>query len=174
MVKEILTDDRGRARGVAYFDATGQLAGAARRHRHRLRLRHRVRAAAAELQEPRCFPNGLGNRYDQVGRNLQGHHYTGAMGYFDFETYDDVGPGASIAISDYNHGTPGLCGGGMLANEFIRLPIHMIDRLPRGHAALGPGAQAGHAPLAQAQHRRSWADAADSHGRRPGHASIQP
>ena len=56
----------------------------------------------------RLFPNGLGNRYDQVGRHLQGHHYTGAVGYFDFETYDDVGPGASIAITDYNHGTPGL------------------------------------------------------------------
>ena len=33
---------------------------------------------------------------------------------------------------DYNHGTAGLCGGGMLANEFIRLPIHMVDRLPQG------------------------------------------
>jgi hypothetical protein len=79
-----------------------------------------------------------------VGRNLQGHHYTGAMGFFDFDTYDDVGPGASIAISDYNHGTPGLCGGGMLANEFIRLPIHMVDRLPKARRA-GASAQAGHA-----------------------------
>ena len=61
----------------------------------------------------RLFPNGIGNRYDQVGRNLQGHHYTGAIGFFDFDTYDDVGPGASIAITDYNHGTPGLCGGGL-------------------------------------------------------------
>jgi hypothetical protein len=34
----------------------------------------------------------------------------GAAGYFDFDTYDDVGPGASIAVSDYNHGTPGLTG----------------------------------------------------------------
>ena len=67
------------------------------------------------------------------------------MGYFDYEIYDDVGPGASIAITDYNHGTPGLCGGGMLANEFIRLPIHMIDRLPAGHAALGTRPQTGHA-----------------------------
>ena len=80
--------------------------------------------------QSRLFPNGLGNRYDLVGRNLQGHHYTGAVGFFNFDTYDDVGPGASIAVSDYNHGTPGLVGGGMLANEFIRLPIHMVDRLP--------------------------------------------
>jgi choline dehydrogenase-like flavoprotein len=78
----------------------------------------------------RLFPNGIGNRHDQVGRHLQGHHYTGAVGFFDFDTYDDVGPGASIAVADYNHGTPGLCGGGALCNEFIRLPIQMIDRLP--------------------------------------------
>ena len=26
----------------------------------------------------------------------------------------------------------------MLANEFIRLPIHMVDRVPARHAALGP------------------------------------
>jgi hypothetical protein len=82
------------------------LAGAALRSCRGLRLRSRVGAPAAEFEEP-PFPNGLGNRYDQVGRNLQGHHYTGAIGYFDFDTYDDVGPGASIAISDYNHGTPG-------------------------------------------------------------------
>jgi len=137
-VKEILTDDRGRARGVSYFDASG-------------RLQEQpadfvvVSACAIESarlllnSKSRLFPNGLGNRYDQVGRHLQGHHYTGAVGFFDFETYDDVGPGASIAISDYNHGTPGLCGGGMLANEFIRLPIHMVDRLPEHTPRWGLG-----------------------------------
>ncbi len=58
-----------------------------------------------------CSRNGLGNRYDWVGRNLQGHTYSGAVGLFDSETYDDLGPGASIAICDYNHGNPGLAGG---------------------------------------------------------------
>jgi choline dehydrogenase-like flavoprotein len=99
----------------------------------------------------RLFPNGLGNRYDQVGRHLQGHHYTGAIGYFDFETYDDVGPGASIAVTDYNHGTPGLCGGGMLANEFIRLPIHMVDRVPK----VTPRWGLGHKQAMRAWHKRS-------------------
>ena len=51
MVKEILTDDRGRARGVAYFD-DGPLAGAAFRHRRGFRLRHGVRAPAAEFEKP--------------------------------------------------------------------------------------------------------------------------
>jgi choline dehydrogenase-like flavoprotein len=130
-ITEILTDDRGRARGVAYVDERGN---------QQVQSADIVIVSACAIEsarlllnsKSRLFPNGIGNRYDQVGRHLQGHHYTGATGYFDFETYDDVGPGASIAITDYNHGTPGLYGGGMLANEFIRLPIHMIDRLPPG------------------------------------------
>jgi hypothetical protein len=91
MVKEVLTDDRGRARGVAYFDANGHL-------QEQLADIVVVSGGATESarlllnSKSRLFPNGLGNRYDQVGRNLQGHHYTGATGYFDFDTYDDVGP----------------------------------------------------------------------------------
>ncbi len=150
MVKEILTDERGRALGVAYFDERGHL-------QEQLADLVVVSSCATETarlllnSKSRLFPDGLGNRYDQVGRNLQGHHYTGAVGYFDFETYDDVGPGATIAISDYNHGTPGLCGGGMLANEFIRLPIHMIDRLPEGTPRWGLE----HKKAMRAWHKRS-------------------
>jgi len=150
MVKEILTDERGRARGVAYFDERGHL-------QQQLSDLVIVSGCATETarlllnSRSRLFPGGLGNRYDQVGRNLQGHHYTGAVGYFDFETYDDVGPGATIAISDYNHGTPGLCGGGMLANEFIRLPIHMVDRLPANTPRWGLGHKQG----MRAWHKRS-------------------
>lgn len=128
-VKEILTDDRGHALGVTYFDERGHL---------QTQPADIVVVSACAIESARLllnsksklFPNGLGNRYDQVGRNLQGHHYTGAVGYFDYDTYDDIGPGASIALIDYNHGTKGLAGGGMLANEFIRLPIQMMDRLP--------------------------------------------
>ncbi len=138
MVKEILLDDRGRAHGVSYFDADRHL-------QQQLSDIVVVSGCATESarlllnSKSRLFPAGLGNRYDQVGRHLQGHHYTGASGYFDFDTYDDVGPGASIAIIDYNHGTPGLCGGGMLANEFIRLPIHMVNGLPPGTPKWGLG-----------------------------------
>lgn len=148
--KEVLMDDRGRARGVSYFDEKGHL-------QEQLSDIVVVSACAIESarlllnSKSRLFPNGLGNRYDQVGRNLQGHHYTGALGFFDYDTYDDVGPGASIAVSDYNHGTPGLCGGGMLANEFIRLPIHMVDRLPPGTPKWGLG----HKQAMRAWHRRT-------------------
>jgi choline dehydrogenase-like flavoprotein len=150
MVKEILTDDRGRARGVSYFDSRGHL-------QEQLSDLVVVSGCATETarlllnSKSKLFPQGLGNRFDQVGRNLQGHHYTGAIGYFDIETYDDVGPGATIAISDYNHGTPGLCGGGMLANEFIRLPIHSVDRLPTNTPRWGPG----HKQAMRDWHRRT-------------------
>jgi choline dehydrogenase-like flavoprotein len=130
MVKEIQLDDRGRATGVAYFDDGGRLqeqpadmvivsAGAVESARLLLTSRHRL------------FPNGLGNRNDWVGRNLQGHTYPAAIGLFPADTYDDLGPGASIAISDYNHGNPGLVGGAMLANEFIRLPYQFLSRIPQ-------------------------------------------
>ena len=150
MVTQILTDDRGRARGVSYIDRRGKLQEQAAD----VVIVSACAIESARLllnSKSRLFPNGLGNRYDQVGRHLQGHHYTGAVGYFDFETYDDVGPGASIAITDYNHGTPGLSGGGMLANEFIRLPIHMIDKLPEGT----PGWGLAHKQAMRAWHKRS-------------------
>jgi choline dehydrogenase-like flavoprotein len=129
MTREVLLDDGGKARGVAYFDERGHLqeqtadlvivsGGAIESARLLLNTRHRL------------FPNGLGNRYDWVGRNLQGHSYTGAVGLFDYDTFDDIGPGASIAICDYSHGNPGMAGGGMLANEFIRLPIHFLGLVP--------------------------------------------
>ncbi|MGA9061194.1 MAG: GMC family oxidoreductase [Terracidiphilus sp.] len=138
MAREILTDDRGRARAVTYFDSRGHL----REQPCDFVVVSACAIESARLllnSKSRLFPNGIGNRYDQVGRNLQGHHYTGAIGFFDFDTYDDVGPGASIAITDYNHGTPGLCGGSLLANEFIRLPIQMIDRLPADTPRWGLG-----------------------------------
>jgi len=150
MATQVLTDDRGRARGVSYIDAQG---------RWQEQLADVVVVSACAIESARLllnsksklFPNGLGNRYDQVGRHLQGHHYTGATGYFDVETYDDLGPGASIAVMDYNHGTAGLVGGGMLANEFIRLPIHMLDKLPVETPRWGLG----HKQAMRQWHRRS-------------------
>ncbi len=138
MVKEILLDDRGRATGVSYFDENDRLqtqeadlvivsGSAIESARLLLNTKHRL------------HPNGLGNRHDWVGRNLHSHTYTGATGYFEEPTYDDLGPGAGVAICDFNHGNPGLRGGGLLANEFIRLPIQFPGRLPKGTPAWGKG-----------------------------------
>jgi choline dehydrogenase-like flavoprotein len=131
MVKEILTGPQGKATGVAYFDSGGRLQ---EQSADLVVVSGSANESARLLlnSKSRLFPTGLGNRYDWVGRNLQGHAYSGAFGLFDIEAYDDVGPGASIAICDYNHGNPGLIGGGMLANEFIRLPYQFVSRRAPG------------------------------------------
>lgn len=120
-VSRVLVDEKGHAAGVEYFDEHN--------HRHTQTADIVVLAASATEtprlllnSKSRLFPNGAGNNNDWVGRNLQGHAYTGAFGLFEEEVYDDIGPGACVAICDFNHGNPGLKGGGLLANEFIRLP----------------------------------------------------
>ncbi len=125
IVREILTDSQGRVKGVAYFDSDQRL----QEQTADLVVVSGSANESARLllnSKSRLFPSGMGNRYDWVGRNLQGHAYTGAVGLFDFEVYDDLGPGAGIAICDFNHGNKGLIGGGLLANEFIRLPYQFV------------------------------------------------
>jgi choline dehydrogenase-like flavoprotein len=134
---ELLTNDRARVTGVRYFDER------AREQRQSADL---VVVCASATETPRLllnsksrhFPKGLGNRNDWVGRNLQGHAYTGAVGLFDQDVYDDIGPGACIAVCDFNHRLPpGLRGGSMLANEFIRLPYLFTGRHAPGSARWG-------------------------------------
>jgi choline dehydrogenase-like flavoprotein len=125
MTKELLTNAQGRVTGVAYYDSKDHL----QEQRADLVVVSCGADESARLllnSKSRFFPQGLGNGHDWVGRNLQGHAYTGAWGLFDYDVYDDMGPGASIGICDYNHGNPGLVGGGLLNNEFIRLPIEYV------------------------------------------------
>jgi len=87
--------------------------------------------AAGSIETPRLLlhsktarePNGIGNNADWVGRNLQGHYYPGAVAVFDDLVSDLVGPGPTIAMTQFNHGNPGIVGGGMLADDFIPLPV---------------------------------------------------
>ncbi len=74
-------------------------------------------------------PHGLGNDHDQVGRQLQGHPYGGALGLFDDEITDLIGPGPAIATCDYRHGNDGIVGGGMIAEEFVPTPASTYDYL---------------------------------------------
>jgi len=128
---EILVDDRGRAWGVRYFD---------HEMREQVQTADIIVVACAAIEsarlllnsKSRLFPQGLGNRWDWVGRNLQDHAYTGANGLFQEELFDDVGPGAQIAICDFNHGNAGLHGGGYLCNQFIVLPYAFTRRRPPG------------------------------------------
>jgi choline dehydrogenase-like flavoprotein len=135
-VYEVMTNGSGKVTGVAYFDE---------RNRRQVQTADIVILSASATEtarlllnsKPALFPDGIGNRYDQVGRNLQGHAYCGADGLFEEEIYDDVGPGASIAICDFAHNNPGITGGAMLANEFIRMPYLFSGIRPPGSARWG-------------------------------------
>jgi len=37
--------------------------------------------------------------------------------------FDNLGPGPAIATCAYNHGNPGIIGGAMLADDFVKIPI---------------------------------------------------
>jgi choline dehydrogenase-like flavoprotein len=132
----VVIDEQGRARGVKYFDAND-------RQQYQTADLVVVSCSATETERlllnsrSKLFPNGAGNRNDWVGRNLQGHAYPGSWGMFEEVTYDDVGPGACIAACNFNHGNPGLKGGGMLANEFIRLPYLFTRNRPPGEPSWG-------------------------------------
>jgi len=135
-VTKVCIDESGKATGVEYFDASGQ---SVRVEAKRVVLSASATETARLLLNSthRLFPNGLGNNNDWVGRNLQGHAYSGAVGLFDDIVYDDVGPGATVALCDYNHGNPGIIGGALLANEFIRMPYSFTQTRPNGSKRWG-------------------------------------
>ncbi|HEY0472431.1 MAG TPA: GMC oxidoreductase [Kribbella sp.] len=130
--ERLVTDASGRVTGVALV--AGEEDG--RIWRRTIDCAEVVVAAGA-TETPRLLlnsaherePHGLGNKRDQVGRYLQAHVYAGAVGLFDDEVADLVGPGVSIATCDFRHGNDGIVGGGMLANEFVPTPASSYDYL---------------------------------------------
>ncbi len=125
----ILVDDGGKATGIEYYDTDGRL-------QRQTADAVVVSGAAIEsarlllLSRHRLFPNGLGNRYDWVGRNLQGHSYPRVAGLFAEEIYDDLGPGSGVALCDFSHGNSGIAGGAMITNEFLRSPYQFVQKTP--------------------------------------------
>ena len=122
MAREVTTSDEGLATGVSYVH-TEELT------EHHVRARVIVLAASCGesarllLNSPTARePNGLGNNHDQVGRNLQGHVYPVAYGLFDEAVHGSRGPGVGLATTAWNHGNPGIVGGGMLADDFVQPP----------------------------------------------------
>ena len=121
-VERVLTDDTGRVNGVALIGAGG---------RREVSAGQVVLSAGAVetarlllVSRSRREPNGLGNNHDQVGRNLQGHVYTGAVGIFDEVVQECMGPGPTISTNDFRHHNGDLIGGGMLANDFVPTPLN--------------------------------------------------
>ena len=121
-VLRIDMDGPRRARGITFVDAQGM------QHTAQADL---VVVAAGAIESARLLmnsatsdhPHGIGNHSDQLGRNLQGHVYPRVIGLTADPIYDGQGPGVSICSTQFNHNNPGIIGGGMLADEFITLPI---------------------------------------------------
>jgi choline dehydrogenase-like flavoprotein len=135
-VAEIMVNDQGKATGVKYFDKEDKV---------QIQTADLIVVSGGAIETARLllnsksklFPNGAGNNNDWVGRNLQGHAYTGAYGLFDYDILDFSGPGASVALCDYSHHNPGIIGGGLLANEFNRLPYYFSRIRPNGGSRWG-------------------------------------
>jgi choline dehydrogenase-like flavoprotein len=124
-VSRITTDSAGKVTGVTFFGSDGV---------ERQVSAHVVVLAASAIETARLLllstssahPNGIGNRFGQVGRHLQGHVYTGATAMMDEKVYDGIGPGPTVATLKFNHGNPGIVGGGMLCDEFVYLPLSFL------------------------------------------------
>jgi choline dehydrogenase-like flavoprotein len=133
MAERVETDSQGRAVGVSYLrDENGQTC----RHLARSNV---VIVSGGAIESARLLlnsrskhhPRGLGNAHDQVGRHLQGHLYARAYGLAPEPVFSGVGPGVTLATTQFSHGAPGIVGGGMLADDFIKPPIDFwYDSLP--------------------------------------------
>ena len=96
-----------------------------------VRARHVVVSAGAIETARLLLVSDVGNAHDQVGRQLQGHVYAGAVGLFDETVQDSAGPGPSISTTDFRHHNDGILGGGILANEFVPIPVEAYAKLSR-------------------------------------------
>ncbi|WP_395140377.1 GMC family oxidoreductase [Armatimonas sp.] len=113
MVAQINHDGK-RASGITYFIGDEAKTTTA----------EQIIVAAGAIESARLLQlSGIGNQNDQVGRHLQGHVYVGATALFPNEIWDGLGPGVSTATTEWSHGNEGIVGGGMLADEFVLLPI---------------------------------------------------
>jgi choline dehydrogenase-like flavoprotein len=64
-----------------------------------------------------------------------------AYGLFDEAVHGSRGPGVGIATTAWNHGNPGIVGGGMLADDFVQPPIIFFkNALPPELRRWGQGA----------------------------------
>jgi len=133
VAERIEVDARGKVNGISYFLQTN---GQRRKQLARARV---VIVSAGAIESARLLLNsnsmhhsgGLGNEHDQVGRNLQGHLYPRAYGLLAERIFNGVGPGVTVATTEFNHDNDGVVGGGMLADDFIKPPIDFwYDSLP--------------------------------------------
>ena len=125
MAERVEVDRSGRVTGVTYWNQAGE----------RIQARSEaVVVSGGAIETARLLlnsrssahPTGLGNAHDQVGRHLQGHYYAGALGWMPDPIWDGVGPGTTTATLQFSHNNDGIIGGGMLADDFIPLPLSVL------------------------------------------------
>lgn len=131
----IATDPSGRVNGVEYFAprpaGPENFKATATVERYTAHARVVIVASGAIesarlllLSASNLHPHGLGNHSGHLGRHVQGHYYPVAYGLLPRGIENpNLGPGVSIATTRFNHGNPGVIGGAMLANDFVKLPI---------------------------------------------------
>ena len=128
-VREITVDARGRPNGVVFLNSQGRW--------EELRARLIVVAASA-TETPRLllnskskwFPDGLGNRHDQVGRHVHEDKASGVFGFFDKVVGDALGPGPSYA-AEFQFDQAEVPPGGVMYNSFSRLPLRVVNTVAR-------------------------------------------
>jgi choline dehydrogenase-like flavoprotein len=128
--REITVDERGRPDGVLY-----QLAGSSNWIKASARV---VIVAAAATETPRLLlnskskfhPAGIGNRHDQVGRNIDNDGGLFAYGLFDTLVTDQQGPGVCFGVDDFQF-REAMAGrlGGILSNYHTRPPLGFTHRV---------------------------------------------
>ncbi|HEY3773796.1 MAG TPA: GMC family oxidoreductase [Solirubrobacteraceae bacterium] len=128
-VTQLLTDDRGRVVGVRLVEIGGGEPQARTVDAdHVVLAAGAVESARLLLANPTAAePAGIGNNGDQVGRHLQGHVYSGAYGLFDEVVQDGLGPGPGVGTLQFAHGNASHIGGGLLANDFVMLPLAYLE-----------------------------------------------
>jgi choline dehydrogenase-like flavoprotein len=133
-VTRITTDSNGRVDGIEYYapsQATDDSSAPPNYERRTARARVVIVASGAIetarlllLSSSPKHPDGLGNHSGQLGRHVQGHYYPIAYGLLPRGVENpNLGPGVTIATTQFNHGNPGVIGGAMLANDFVKLPV---------------------------------------------------
>jgi choline dehydrogenase-like flavoprotein len=76
------------------------------------------------LSTSRHHPRGIGDHGGHLGRHLQSHTYPIALGILPRSvTNPNRGPGVSVATTALNHGNPGVIGGAMMADDFVKTPV---------------------------------------------------
>ena len=128
----ISTDSAGRVNGVEYVSNSDNRAATSKV----------VVLAGGAIETARLLllsssphhPGGIGNHSDHLGRHLQSHTYPVALGILPKGVHNaNLGPGVDVATTALNHGNPGVIGGAMMANDFVKTPLtHWRIGLPPG------------------------------------------